>query len=394
MANEDRWREDRDRYRSDEQRRGREDRERWAGRGGAENRDWPRGSEGGQYAVGDDDYGRRGSEGRMAYGREGSADIYGRERDAGSGGGGYAGGSYGGGGGREGFWGRGEEGRGYSREGGRAYSREDYGASGYGGGYGREYYGGSFSRTGEEGRGGQGYGSQRRADYDEIGQGASGRSFVGNEGRGFGYGSDYGRGGGGGAYGGSRSGGEDYGREGYGARGGRQERGFFERAADEVSSWFGDRDAGQRREQDYRGRGPKGYKRSDQRMQEDVNDRLSDDPYVDASEVDVSVSNGEVTLSGTVDSRSARRRAEDLAEQVSGVSYVQNNLRVRQSQGMGGSTGMGSTSTAAGSTSGMGATGASTGSTGSTGTSGSSVASGMASSSRTGSTESDTQRRS
>jgi osmotically-inducible protein OsmY len=382
MANEDRWGEDRDRHRDDE-RRGREDRERWrggGGGGGGESRDWPRGSESGQYAVGDDDYGRRGSESRMSYGREGSADIYGggrgRER-----GGREAGG-------REGFWGRGEEGRGYSREGGRAYSREDYGSTGHGGGYGREYYGGSFVRTGEEGRGGQGYGSQRRADYDEIGQGASGRSFVGNEGRGFGYGSDYGRGGGG-AYGGSRHGGEDYGREGYGNRGGGQERGLFERAADEVSSWFGDRDAGQRREQDYRGRGPKGYKRSDQRVLEDVNDRLSDDPYVDASEIDVSVSGGEVTLSGTVDSRNARRRAEDIAEQVSGVSHVQNNLRMRQAQGVGSSTGMGSAS-------GMGATGASTGTAGSmgTGTSGSSVASGMASSSRTGSTDTDTQRRS
>ena len=42
------------------------------------------------------------------------------------------------------------------------------------------------------------------------------------------------------------------------------------------------------------------------------------------------VSGGEVTLTGTVDSRDARRRAEDIAEAVSGVSYVMNNLRVRQ----------------------------------------------------------------
>ena len=41
------------------------------------------------------------------------------------------------------------------------------------------------------------------------------------------------------------------------------ERGFIERATDEVSSWLGDREAERRREQDYRGRGPKGYKRSD-----------------------------------------------------------------------------------------------------------------------------------
>ena len=77
-----------------------------------------------------------------------------------------------------------------------------------------------------------------------------------------------------------------------------------------------------------RGQGPKGYERSDERIREDVSDRLYDDPHVDASEIDVGVSGGEVTLSGTVDSRDARRRAEDVAERVSGVTYVQNNLRV------------------------------------------------------------------
>jgi hypothetical protein len=43
----------------------------------------------------------------------------------------------------------------------------------------------------------------------------------------------------------------------------------------------------------------------------------------------VRVESGEVTLSGTVDSRVARRRAEDLAEDVRGVGHVQNNLRVQ-----------------------------------------------------------------
>ena len=70
-----------------------------------------------------------------------------------------------------------------------------------------------------------------------------------------------------------------------------------------MSSWFGDRDAQRRREQDFRRRGPKGYKRSDERIQEDVNDRLADDPYVDASDIEVSVSGGEVNLSGTVEDR-------------------------------------------------------------------------------------------
>jgi hypothetical protein len=78
----------------------------------------------------------------------------------------------------------------------------------------------------------------------------------------------------------------------------------------------------------HRGRGPKGYKRSDERIFEDVNDRLTDDPMVDASDVEVRVENGEVTLNGTVASRFAKRRAEDCADSVAGVGHVQNNLRI------------------------------------------------------------------
>lgn len=82
------------------------------------------------------------------------------------------------------------------------------------------------------------------------------------------------------------------------------------------------------REGTYRGRGPKGYARSDERIREDVCDGLTDDPHVDASNVEVLVRNGEVTLTGTVDNRQARRHAEDLAERAPGVTHLQNNLRV------------------------------------------------------------------
>ena len=110
------------------------------------------------------------------------------------------------------------------------------------------------------------------------------------------------------------------------------DRGFLDRARDEVSSWFGDRKAGQRREaDDHRGKGPRGYRRSDARILEDVNDRLSDDPALDASDIEVSIDNGEVTLSGQVTDRWEKRRAEDCADHVSGVTHVQNNLRVRVS---------------------------------------------------------------
>jgi hypothetical protein len=120
----------------------------------------------------------------------------------------------------------------------------------------------------------------------------------------------------------------------------RQERGFFERAGDEVASWFGDEEAERRRRMDqHRGKGPKGYTRSDSRIQEDVSDRLSDDGALDASDIEVSVANGEVLLSGFVDSRWAKRRAEDCAEDVSGVTHVQNNIRVRTSGTTGSSSG-------------------------------------------------------
>lgn len=78
----------------------------------------------------------------------------------------------------------------------------------------------------------------------------------------------------------------------------------------------------------YRGVGPRNYRRSDERILEDINERLTDDHHIDASDVGVTVEGGEVTLSGTVEDRAARRRAEDIAESVSGVGHVQNDLRV------------------------------------------------------------------
>ncbi len=138
-----------------------------------------------------------------------------------------------------------------------------------------------------------------------------------------------------------RGGGRGYGRDDYrGSIPGDQDRDFLDKAGDQVSSWFGDRDAERRRQQDrlrsegeHRGRGPSGYRRSDERIREDVNDRLSDDSWIDASHIEVQVSNGEVTLNGTVHDRRDKRHAEDLAERVSGVSHVQNNLRVKSPTG-------------------------------------------------------------
>jgi BON domain len=257
---------------------------------------------------------------------------------------------------------------------------------------------------------------QRRFDYE---RGRAGRQEYGDYG-----GGEYGRG----EYGRGR----DYR---YGSAREGEERGFFERAGDEVRSWFGDEDAErrrmrdereygggsrwgsgepswrQRREQTWReqghyggydrpsyrpdvqdyqlgwtdwtqstprghhtagdwrdegwgygedvqqlrgsppgggggyppqfetsrplmgqhvGRGPKGYQRSDERIKEDVCERLTQHGEVDASDIDITVSNGEVTLQGSVANRWAKRMAEDVAENVSGVREIHNRLRVSQ----------------------------------------------------------------
>ena len=76
------------------------------------------------------------------------------------------------------------------------------------------------------------------------------------------------------------------------------------------------------------GRGPKNYKRSDDRIRDEICDRMTEDPALDASEIEVDVIDGEVTLSGSVMSRDQKRRAEDVAERISGVRDVTNQLRI------------------------------------------------------------------
>jgi osmotically-inducible protein OsmY len=216
-------------------------------------------------------------------------------------------------------------GRNYGNYGSRSYGQEGFSTSPYSRSQGRESEGRSSGRGQSQGY----YGSQ--GDY---GQGRE--SF--RSGAGYRSGQSQGR---------QQNRGYDYESE---RRGREEDRGFFERMGDEVRSWFGDEEADRRRRMDdqrqgidsgrgsegimgmFRGRGPKGYRRSDDRIREDINDRLTDNPFIDATEVEALVSNGEVTLTGSVDSRYAKRLAEDIAEEVSGVSHVQNNLRVQTSE--------------------------------------------------------------
>jgi len=77
------------------------------------------------------------------------------------------------------------------------------------------------------------------------------------------------------------------------------------------------------------GKGPKGYRRADDRIREDVCECLTRHAHIDATEVEVRVKDGEVTLTGTVERREEKRLAEDAAERVPGVQDVHNQLRMQ-----------------------------------------------------------------
>jgi osmotically-inducible protein OsmY len=78
------------------------------------------------------------------------------------------------------------------------------------------------------------------------------------------------------------------------------------------------------------GRGPRGYRRSDDRVREDICEQMCQCGDLDPSDIEIVVVNGEVTLQGTVTDRYAKRLAEDLTERVSGVREVNNQIRVTQ----------------------------------------------------------------
>jgi hypothetical protein len=85
--------------------------------------------------------------------------------------------------------------------------------------------------------------------------------------------------------------------------------------------------------ENYAGLGPRSYRRTDERIFEDVCERLMMHGKIDASHIQVKVEDGAVIFEGKVPDRQTKWMAEELAERVEGVSDVQNMLRVEEKQG-------------------------------------------------------------
>ena len=78
----------------------------------------------------------------------------------------------------------------------------------------------------------------------------------------------------------------------------------------------------------FSGVGPRNYSQSDEQIYEDVCERMARDGQLDASDIEVEIKNREVTLTGQVPDRRAKRLARDISDSVPGVQDVHNRLRI------------------------------------------------------------------
>lgn len=86
--------------------------------------------------------------------------------------------------------------------------------------------------------------------------------------------------------------------------------------------------SGQHVEQRMYPRGPKGYQRSDERLKEDICERLWAAYHIDSSEVSVDVKGGKVSLEGSVPTRHMKHAIEDIVDACPGVTDIDNRVRV------------------------------------------------------------------
>ncbi|WP_231906812.1 BON domain-containing protein [Cupriavidus sp. D384] len=92
-----------------------------------------------------------------------------------------------------------------------------------------------------------------------------------------------------------------------------------------MSDWFGPGAVEKRT-------GPRGYTRTDERIRDEICERLTFTTGIDVREVSVEVDKGKVTLGGTVHTRGQKYDIEDLADNTFGVTEVENNIRVQRQE--------------------------------------------------------------
>jgi osmotically-inducible protein OsmY len=291
--------------------------------------------QGGEYGGSEGQFSQSGGYGEWA-GDRGHQNWGGRSGGGGgqmSARGGFSSGAMGGGmssGQQGGSYGGDYGGQGYGSQG---YGSQAYGGSQYGGpGYGNQGYSGGGQGFGEQG-GGQRYsGGQRYGGMDSGGYRDS--DYLGRGSQRGGYGGPIDASGHGGTGYGSNEYGSSYGRSGSMGQGASQRR------------------------------GPKGWQRTDERLKDDICERLYHTRHIDSSEVTVDVKDGKVTLEGTVPQRGMKHALEDLIDACPGVKDIDNRVRVspegggsQSPMGPGTSSGVGGTS---GSTSGSSGTWGST----------------------------------
>jgi hypothetical protein len=92
--------------------------------------------------------------------------------------------------------------------------------------------------------------------------------------------------------------------------------------------WSQDVRSSASREKNFAGRGPKGYVRSDERIREEVCEKLTAHSEINPRGMEVKVSEGLVTLEGVVESRQQKRSIEDLVDEVIGIKDIHNHLTI------------------------------------------------------------------
>lgn len=236
----------------------------------------------------------------------------------------------------QGEWGgSGDSGRQYDRSG---YDRAggEYGST-YGGSGGSQYRSGQGS--GNQSYGNQSYGNQSYGNHGSGNQYGGQRSDASYDqfNRDNRFGSEAGNWNQSNSYGPSQYGGQSqfsqspYGGLGgsgseYGQRSGSQyggQAGGWSNDSRQSSSQYGGASTARR------GQAPKNYKKSDERINDDVCEQLMS-RGLDCSGVEVSVKDGVVTLTGEVCERQDKHRIEQIAADVSGVSDVENQLRMKK----------------------------------------------------------------